>query len=50
MNEIAQKLHDLNTMVTSGKLIEAFEKYYDDHVVMQKNTTLPNSFTETKPQ
>ena len=41
MNEIAQKLNDLNTLVISGKLIEAFEKYYDDHVVMQENTNQP---------
>jgi hypothetical protein len=41
MNTIAQKLQDLNNLVLSGKLIEAFEKYYDDNVSMQENAGDP---------
>src|SRR5215216_4214460 len=41
MNSISQKLDDLNSLILSGNLIEAFEKYYDDHVSMQENATPP---------
>jgi hypothetical protein len=41
MNTISQKLNDLNSLVVSGKLIEAFEKYYDDNVSMQENAGAP---------
>lgn len=33
--------NDLVTMVTNGKLMEAFEKYYDEDVVMQENRKDP---------
>lgn len=29
--------HDLVHLVTNGKLLEAFDKYYDEGVVMQEN-------------
>ncbi len=32
---------DLNTMLTQGKLLEAFDKYYADNVVMQENNSEP---------
>ena len=41
MNTIAEKLNDLNQLVISGKLLDAFEKYYDDAVVMQENESAP---------
>jgi hypothetical protein len=41
MSEISKKLNDLNSLVLSGKLIEAFEKYYDDNVSMQENAGIP---------
>lgn len=33
--------NDLVHLVTSGKLIDAFEKYYDENVVMQENRKEP---------
>ncbi|MEO5799220.1 MAG: SnoaL-like domain-containing protein [Gemmatimonadales bacterium] len=33
--------HDLVHLVTTGKLLDAFEKYYDDGVVMQENRKEP---------
>ena len=33
--------NDLVHLVTSGKLMEAFEKYYDEAVVMQENRKVP---------
>lgn len=41
MNDISQKLNDLNHLVLSGKLLEAFDKYYDDRVAMQENELKP---------
>lgn len=38
---IAQSLNDLNKLVTEGKLLEAFEKYYHEDVVMQENESAP---------
>jgi hypothetical protein len=32
---------ELNDMVLSGKAMEAFEKFYDDDVVMQENADAP---------
>jgi hypothetical protein len=39
--EIEQSLTDLNTLVLSGKAMEAFEKYYHDDVAMQENHLPP---------
>lgn len=41
MNTIEQKITELNQLVLSGKMIEAFEKFYHDDVQMQENTRLP---------
>jgi hypothetical protein len=41
MNNISQKLNDLNNLVISGKLLEAFDKYYDENVSMQENENAP---------
>lgn len=34
-------VHELNKFVIEGKLLEAFEKYYHDDVVMQENDNTP---------
>ena len=41
MNTITQKLEDLNQLVISGRLLDAFEKYYHDDVEMQENELEP---------
>ncbi|MBL0740326.1 nuclear transport factor 2 family protein [Chryseolinea lacunae] len=41
MNTIKDKLADLNQLVVSGNLLEAFEKYYHDDVQMQENANAP---------
>jgi hypothetical protein len=39
--EIENSLQDLNNLVLSGKLLEAFDKYYHDDVTMQENDLPP---------
>ena len=39
--EIENSLKDLNGLVMEGKLLDAFEKYYHDDVVMQENELEP---------
>lgn len=39
--QIETSLQDLNSLVLSGKMLEAFEKYYHDDVAMQENDLLP---------
>lgn len=41
MKAITEKLNHLNQLVLDGKLLDAFEMYYDDEVVMQENETPP---------
>lgn len=41
MNDIKSLVEDLNEMIKEGKLLEAFEKYYADNVVMQENNDEP---------
>jgi hypothetical protein len=38
---IENSLTDLNTLVIEGKLMDAFEKYYHDDVIMQENSNSP---------
>lgn len=38
---IKENIHELNNMVVQGKLLEAFEKFYDEKVVMQENAEPP---------
>jgi hypothetical protein len=40
-SEIEQALQDLNSLVLKGSVMEAFEKYYHDGVVMQENSLPP---------
>lgn len=37
----SEKVHDLQKMVFSGQILEAFDKYYADDVVMQENRETP---------
>ena len=39
--EIEQALQDLNNLVLNGQMMEGFEKYYHDEVVMQENSLPP---------
>jgi hypothetical protein len=39
--DITPLVSDLNAMIKKGQLLEAFEKYYADNVVMQENTDEP---------
>ncbi|PWT74140.1 MAG: polyketide cyclase [Bacteroidetes bacterium] len=41
METIQEKLSHLNKLVANGNLLDAFELYYDDAVVMQENETEP---------
>ncbi len=41
MNNLTEKLNDLNQLVLDGKLLEAFDKYYHDDVRMQENSMPP---------
>jgi hypothetical protein len=37
-SQIEKSLNDLNSLVLSGKALEAFDKYYHDDVEMQENS------------
>ena len=37
MATLLEKIHDLNELILQGKVLEAFEKYYHEDVVMQEN-------------
>ena len=41
MSKLLEKITDLNDLVLQGKAMEAFEKYYDNDVVMQENESEP---------
>lgn len=41
MNNLAEKLKDLNQLVLEGRMMEAFDKYYHDDVHMQENGNAP---------
>lgn len=41
--DISKKVQDLQNMVLQGQLLEAFDKYYADDVVMQENEHEPRS-------
>ena len=41
MNSVLDKLQDLNSLVLSGKGMEAFEKYYHTEVAMHENDNAP---------
>ena len=37
MRDLKTQVEQLNQMILEGKLLDAFEKFYDDAVVMQEN-------------
>ncbi|MDX1954206.1 MAG: nuclear transport factor 2 family protein [Chitinophagaceae bacterium] len=37
MTDLRTQVDQLNQMILEGKILEAFEKFYDDNVVMQDN-------------
>ena len=39
MNNIKEKLNEINSLVLSGKMLDAFDKHYHDEVVMQENSS-----------
>ncbi|MDC6390558.1 hypothetical protein PP182_17860 [Maribacter sp. PR1] len=41
MSKLLEKMSDLNDLVLQGKAMEAFEKYYDENVIMQENESEP---------
>ncbi len=41
MQNITENLNNLNALVLSGKMLDAFEQYYHDDVVMQENNAEP---------
>ena len=41
MSSLVEKIHNLNQLVLQGKVMEAFETYYDEAVVMQENEMEP---------
>ena len=41
MTTLLEKISDLNDLVLQGKVMEAFEKYYHEDVVMQENEESP---------
>lgn len=38
---LKEKIEDLNNLILSGQQMDAFEKYYDENVVMQENSNAP---------
>lgn len=45
--DIKPLVDDLNRLILEGKIMEAFEKYYADDVVMQENESEPRIGKET---
>ena len=41
MENLFQKINDLNDLILQGKAMEAFEKYYHNDVEMQENEASP---------
>ena len=41
MQHLAANINDLNSLVLEGKVLEAFDKYYHEDVVMQENNNEP---------
>lgn len=41
MTTLLEKISDLNDLVLQGRPLEAFDKYYDEGVIMQENQSAP---------
>ncbi|KAB1068688.1 nuclear transport factor 2 family protein [Tamlana haliotis] len=37
MNKLIENISDINDLILQGKILEAFDLYYDDNVVIQEN-------------
>jgi len=44
--DVKSNIEELNSMILSGKMMEAFEKFYADDVVMQENEDEPRKGKE----
>ena len=49
-NDIKPLVEDLVKMISEGKILDAFDKYYADDVVMQENETAPRIGKEANRQ
>lgn len=50
MESLSNKIHQLNDMFVQGKVLDAFEKFYADDVVMQENEQEPTVGKEANRQ
>jgi hypothetical protein len=41
MKTLTEKVTELNQLILTGKAMDAFEKFYHPHVIMQENETTP---------
>lgn len=41
MDKLLYNIHQLNQLVLQGRAMDAFERYYDEQVVMQENAGVP---------
>lgn len=41
MKDLKNKVNDLNSLIKKGEIMEAFEKYYGEDVVIQENGNSP---------
>lgn len=49
-SEIEASLNELNSFILNGKMMDAFEKYYHDDVVMQENHLPPTTSKDANRQ
>ncbi len=42
-NKLLTNIQNLNEQILQGKALEAFDKYYDEEVVMQENESAPTA-------
>jgi len=38
---LIKNIHQLNNMILGGNMMEAFEKFYDEEIIMQENSEEP---------
>jgi hypothetical protein len=50
MENLLEKIIDLNSLVLQGKLMDAFEKYYHEDIIMQENELEPTIGKATNRQ
>jgi hypothetical protein len=47
MKTLAEQINDLNNLISQGKAMEGFEKYYHEDVIMQENENEPTIGKQT---